>query len=348
MMSSAQEDLSWLDAHVRASAVEMLQVLFSSSRISVVTFDRDGVIVGVNPQTAAFGGTTVGHYRGVNLLTHPILRRMGWTEALERVLKRETVELTDSRWVTLFTGEERYIDIIAGPVIAEDQIIGGVAYLIDSTKNHRAIVAEAASRKRARELEVFLARDVARLVAPLDAWSATLAPTVKTNALAMVTVSELSSLLDDLSQFVQLQTYKPVIEPVVLLDAVQAAGLKSLPRVIDPDSKGRIVAFADPRLLRRILSNLFRFSLRIGGHGWSIEKREGRVVLSVPVDGSRQLLEELLTATSLSATEADSAGASVAAARWMTEMMNGTLTVSDREPALLLSLPAADSELNAL
>ncbi len=34
-------------------------------------------------------------------------------------------------------------------------MIGGVAYLIDSTKHHRAIVAEAASRKRARELEVF-------------------------------------------------------------------------------------------------------------------------------------------------------------------------------------------------
>ncbi len=343
-MDLREEDLSWLDEHVRASATEMLQVLFSSSRIAVVTFDRDGVIVGVNPQTAALDGRAIAYYRGVNLLTHTILRRLGWTDALQRVLRRETVELTDSRWVTLFTGEERYVDIIAGPVIAEDQVIGGVAYLVDSTAQHRAVVAEEATRKRARELETFLARDVARLVTPLNSWSATPAPTVEANALAMLTITELTSLLDDLLQFVQLETYQPTIEPVVMLDAVQAAGLKSPPRVVAPDGKGRVVAFADPRLLRRVLRNLLRFSFRIGSRGWSLEQREGRVVLSVSVDGSQQLLKELLTATSLSATEADSADGSLAAARWMTEMMNGTLTVSAREPTLFLSLPAADSD----
>src|SRR2546421_7456378 len=105
-MSSDEEDLSWLDDHVRARALELLQVLFSSSRISVVTFDSDGVIVSVNAQTAALDGRATDYYRGVNLLEHPILQRLGWSQAIERVLKQETVELTDSRWVTLFTGED--------------------------------------------------------------------------------------------------------------------------------------------------------------------------------------------------------------------------------------------------
>jgi hypothetical protein len=128
-----------------------------------------------------------------------------------------------------------------------------------------------------------------------------------------------------------------------MLHALRAAEPRGTKRATESNEQERIVASADPWLLRRVLHNLWRFSRRMGGTGWKIEQREGRVLLSVGVDGSHELLKELLTATSLSATEADTVEASLAAARWMIEMMNGTLTVSEGQPILHLSLPAADS-----
>src|SRR5690348_10929592 len=107
----------------------MLQVLFASSRICVVTFDSKGVIVGVNPQTAGLGGRPIACYQGVSLRDHPVLRRLGFSEELGRVLEGETLEITDTRWVTLFSGEERWVDVLAGPVVMEDRVVGGVAYL---------------------------------------------------------------------------------------------------------------------------------------------------------------------------------------------------------------------------
>jgi hypothetical protein len=339
-------DLSWLDEDVRRGAADMLQVLFSSSRICLVTFDAEGTIVGVNPQTASFGGQPSARYQGVQLLHHPILKRLGWTGELEQVLAGETVEWTDTRWVTLFSGEERFVDILAGPVMAHGRVVGGVIYLVDSTDKHRAVEAETANRRRTRELEVFLARDVAKLVTALHGWSRTQTPSLQETATAMETVAELSDLLDDLLQFVQLGTYKPTLERLPLVEVLRASGLAN--HVRTPAAAEPLAVLADRRLLRRVLRNLSRFSLRTGASGWQLETRDGRTRLTLKVDCSELLLRELLTASTLTITEADSANESLAAARWMVEMMGGSLTVNVNRSGLCLDLPASDLEASAV
>jgi hypothetical protein len=93
----ATDDLSWLDDNVRKRAVETLKVLFAQSRICMMTFDAHGSIIGVNPHTAAFGGQPQSIYAGTNMLEHAVLRRLGWTEPLKRVLAGEAIEVTDTR-----------------------------------------------------------------------------------------------------------------------------------------------------------------------------------------------------------------------------------------------------------
>ena len=62
------------------------------------------------------------------------------------------------------------------------------------------------------------------------------------------------------------------------------------------------------------------------------------------VECSVALLEELLTATSLSVAEADGAQGSLAAARWMIEMIGGTLSVRRDLPGLVVELAAAEAQ----
>jgi hypothetical protein len=315
----------------------MLDVLFGSSRVCLITFDAEGTIVGVNPHTAAFDGRLESPYRGVGLLSNVLIRRAGWAEPIKRVLAGETIELTDSRWVTLFSREERYVDVIAGPIIVKGKVIGGIAYLVDSTTKHRAEVVDSVNRKRARELEVFLARDVAGLIGALEGWSRSQPPSNSDTSLALATIEELSTVLDDLLHFIQLGTYHPSIERVLLADAA-----RGLPAVADMDG---IAVMADRRLLRRILRNLADFSARRAGGRWSVSSKDGRVVIEIPVEAPQKWLREILIANPASAAEADSAPDSLAAARWMAETLNGGLTVSTTRPSLTLNLPAADPQL---
>jgi hypothetical protein len=90
-----------------------------------------------------------------------------------------------------------------------------------------------------------------------------------------------------------------------------------------------------------VLRNLAQFSRRTAGGDWSIATNDGRTTLRLPSELSANLLTELLATASLSAIEADSADASLAAARWMLEMMGGKLTVDAVPPALIMELPAA-------
>jgi PAS domain S-box-containing protein len=338
MAESDGEDLSWLDEGVRKSALEMLEVLFASSRVSVITFDADGVIVGVNPHMLAFDGRLESPYRGVNLLTNLILRRIGWGDAIQRVLAGETVEHSDTRWVTIFSGEERWVDVIAGPVMVDGKVIGGIAYLIDRTEKHRIERVASANRRRAHELEEFLANDVARRIERLERWARTPPPAAGS---PMPTIEELSAVLDDLQSFIQLGTYQAQVERVLLTDAAHDLHCPHA-EVLDT---GGIAVMADRRLLGRVLHNLDRFADRHPAGAWSISRCDGRVVIEIPVGGSAGWLERLLVPTRRATVEAESADDSLAAARWMAEALNGELIVSQARQALLLNLPAADPQL---
>ena len=292
----------------------MLQVLFASTRICVVTFDSRGEIVGVNPQTAGFGGRAVEHYRGVSLREHPVLRRLGFGEALDRVLDGETVELTDSRWVTLFSGEERFIDVIAGPVIVEARVVGGIAYLVDVTRAHRAERIEAARRQHARELHALLLHDVSRRVSALAGDSS---------------AEELERAIDDLVELLELESYRPLLERVLLdgtLGPLDGGG---------PD----VAVFADARLLKRLIANINRFRLRAGGGRWRVVRGDGRVALECTLTRVDRLSPRLLSADG-GACEEEGAEHGLAAARWMAECMGGTLCTDGA--TLRLELPAAD------
>lgn len=341
MKEADGDDLSWLDDGLRKSALEMLEVLFASSRVSVITFDADGVIVGVNPHMLAFDGRVESPYRGVSLLTNLIVRRLGWADPIRRVLAGDTVELTDTRWVTVFSREERWVDVIAGPVMVKDKVIGGIAYLIDSSEKHRSEQAESTNRRRARELEAFLARDVAELIGALETWSRKQTPTSRDLGPAMSTIDELSAVLDDLLHFVQLGTYHPVVERVLLTDA--ARGLRCQQATVL--TTGGIAVMADRRLLRRVLCNLDKFARRHPAGSWSVTRCDGRVSIEIPVDGSAEWLERLLVPARRESVEAESADDSLAAARWMAEALSGDLVVAQPRHALLLNLPAADPQL---
>jgi PAS domain S-box-containing protein len=340
MVAETIDDLSWLDDNVRKRALETLKVLFAQSRICMMTFDAHGTIIGVNPHTAAFGGQTQSIYCGTNMLEHPVLRRLGWTEPLKRVLAGEPIEVTDTRWVTLFSGEERYVDVTAAPVVVDGEVVGGVACLVDATAKHRHELARESKRLQARELELFLARDFGPPLQTLKEWSRTPEPALEATARGMVAVGDLASLFDDLQEFLQLGAYQPKLSRVVLEEAMRAAGTAPRP-ANGAKSSAPPSVLADPRLLRRVLRNIGRCGSRIGGGGWAIHVQDGRVLAEIEVGCSHQLLEELLTATSLSMMEASGADSSLVAARWMIEMMGGTLTVVDSNSILRINLAAA-------
>jgi hypothetical protein len=323
-MENPEDD--WLDEKVRLAATEMLEVLFDSSRIGVVTFDSKGIIVGVNPQTAEVGGREMGRYRGVSLREQPILRRLGFGDELDRVLEGDTVELTDTRWVTLFSGEERWIDIIAGPVVMEDRVVGGVAYLVDSTQVHMAAQAQSAKRRRARELTGFLARDVASQMQVLARWAE------QPGSDAGEAMSDLRAMLEDLNYFLHIETWEPDIQRFCLERQLTNNG-------------GPIAVMGDPRLFRRILSILNQFRLREGGGRWQVEVLDGHVTLESKFPHGTRLPEKLLSAQHAARPENEPADNSLAAARWMAELMGGTLTIC--AGALRFVLPAADQELAA-
>lgn len=322
-------DITWIDEHVRHSAVEMLGILFESSRACVITFDGQGTIIGVNPQTAAFDGRARPVYAGVSLFEHPILVRLGFQPELKRVLAGDTVEITDSRWVTLFSREERFVDIVAGPVTVGGTVVGGVAYLFDATARHLAERAAEQRKRRARELEAFLVRDVASLVDAIEAGE-------QPDGALPEAMATLRSAIDDLMQFIRLEGYSPSIRRVPLVEVV-----RGLPHGEGHATVEGAAVYADPRLLRRILRNVIALRLKVGGSGWTVSRDDGRVRLTCRLSVPASRLRELL-GPSESALDGDSAERSLAAARWMAEIMNATLDVTGDPAILCLDLPAAD------
>jgi hypothetical protein len=293
----------------------------------------------VNPYTASFGGQEQAVYRGVNMLEHAILRRLGWTEALKRVLNGESIEVSDTRWVTLFSGEERFVDVNAAPIVVDGKVVGGVACLVDATDKHRGAAMRESKRLQQRELELFLTRDVGRPLGALTTWSKKTASSPDETARAMVAVTELVALVDDLQDFLQLGAYQPKLTRVVVVDVMRAAG--SPPRIASTGDGSSIAVMADPRLLRRAFENILRCGGRMGGGRGLVSRSDGRVLIEIEVDGSPPLLQELLGANSLSMMEASGADASLAAARWMIEMIGGTLTVSESSSLLIIDLAGA-------
>jgi PAS domain S-box-containing protein len=317
------DDLSWLDDNVRARALETLKALFANSPLCMMTFDAKGTVIGVNPYTSSFAGQCQSVYQGINMLEHPVLRRLGWTDLLQRVLAGESIEVSDTRWVTLFSGEERYVDVTVAPILVDKRVVGGVAFLTDATAKHRAEGVKLVKARQARELELFLARDIGQPMKVLSEWSALDAPPLERTALAMVTVRELASLFEDLQQFLQLEAYRPMLSRVVFAEAMRAAGMTPL------EAANSMTVTADPRLLHHVLKNLVRCGARIGGGSLSLSSRDGRVIIEIAIEGTRELLEQLLSASSLSMMESSGASSSLVAARWMVEMMGGTLQLGE-------------------
>jgi hypothetical protein len=339
------DDLSWLDDGVRARALQTLKALFANGPMCLMTFDAHGTVIGVNPHASSFGGQGQSAYQGLNMLEHPVLRRLGWTDALKRVLGGSAIEISDTRWVTLFSGEERYVDVTAAPIVVGEVVVGGIACLVDATAKHRAATVKQNKEQQARELERFLACDVAQPLRILVDWSKLPAPQVENTALAMVTVGELAGLFDDLQHFLKLGAYQPELNRVVVADAMRVAGMTQLTAVNDAAPSA---VLADPRLLRRALQNVLRCCSRIGGGSSSVTVKDGRVIVEIAIDGTRALLERLLGANSLAMLESSGADTSLVAARWMIEMMGGTLQLGAADRTLRIELASATEERSSI
>jgi hypothetical protein len=206
-------------------------------------------------------------------------------------------------------------------VVLEGRVVGGVAYLVDSTKVHAAAKAEEARRGRARELTGFLARDVGMQMQSLARWAE------QPGSDAAEAMIDLRSMLDDLNYFLRIETWEPEIQRFVL------------DKTLSPEE---LAVVGDPRLLRRIVSIVNQFRLREGGGRWEAHRSDGHVTLECCFPHGTHLPERLLSAQHAARPENERADSSLAAARWMAELMGATLTVGGG--ALRLELPAADVE----
>jgi PAS domain S-box-containing protein len=332
------DDLSWLDEPTRASCTETLRALFARSHVSMLSFDERGRVVNINAHIADFGGEPSARYRGVNLLEHPVLRRLGWSDIARRVLAGEKVDVTDTQWVTLFGGEERFVDLSAGPIVEDGRVVGGVGCMVDATVRHRALAAAASKRQQARELEELLVREVDPLMSALEEWARSGSPpSAAATARALATVPALSALIEDVRAFVRLEAFRPLPVAVELTQLTREAGAKSPARMV----VGATRVFGDLRLLRRALVNLMRFAQHGGDGAWWVENRNGRVELSLRTGASAALLKELLAVSKLSISESPGPEQSLAAARRMIEMSDGEVRVDGESSVLVVSLPAA-------
>jgi PAS domain S-box-containing protein len=338
-MVTEDDGADWLTSELRADCGDVLKALFSLGHACIVAFDVEGRITSINDYALAFGGSLPARYKGVSLLEHRVLQRLGWSDVIRRVLDNERVELTESRWVTLFGNEERYVDVSAGPILHEERVVGGVAVLVDATARHRAQAALEAKTRQMREVARFLARDVGTPLGVLVAWAKSGAAD---EAQAKVAVDDVVSQLEDVRALLDVATFVPKAKRVRLLDVLRGARVKEPTQRSSGAPPAELFVEVDERLLRRAVQIITRLSTRMGAGGWSLETRPGRVAVIFEVGGSQALLSALLDATALSTAESASGDASLAAAKWMLELMDCRLTAGDGQ--LTIDLPTAAAE----
>jgi PAS domain S-box-containing protein len=116
---------------------EKYKTIFETVPISLVLFDKDGLILDINTwhlTNIARGKATKADLIGKNIITHPSIVNAGLSETYKRVLEGEPFDKKGVYFPTLIPGTSGYFDVKGVPVFKDGEVIGAVALHDDITE----------------------------------------------------------------------------------------------------------------------------------------------------------------------------------------------------------------------
>ncbi|HET6451121.1 MAG TPA: PAS domain-containing protein [Spirochaetia bacterium] len=117
------------------------KALYDALPVSVYVFDKDGIIVGVNPfhlKTMGRGKTSVDDYVGKAAAARPSLVAAGMSDSVRVILGGERFEALDVHFPELSGGGEAWCDVRGVPLISNGELVGGIVMSMDVTAYHLA------------------------------------------------------------------------------------------------------------------------------------------------------------------------------------------------------------------
>ena len=119
------------------AAEEKYRIIFEAAPISIILFDKDGLIMDVNTwhlTNIARGKATKADLIGKSIIAHPSIVNAGLSETYKRVLEGEPFDKKGVYFPTLIPGTSGYFDVKGVPVFKDGEVIGAVALHDDITE----------------------------------------------------------------------------------------------------------------------------------------------------------------------------------------------------------------------
>ncbi len=119
------------------AAEEKYRIIFEAAPISLVLFDKDGLILDINTwhlTNIARGKATKADLIGKNIIAHPSIVNAGLSETYKRVLEGEPFDKKGVYFPTLIPGTSGYFDVKGVPIFKDGEVIGAVALHDDITE----------------------------------------------------------------------------------------------------------------------------------------------------------------------------------------------------------------------
>ena len=116
---------------------EKYKTIFETVPISLVLFDKDGLILDINTwhlTNIARGKATKADLIGKNIITHPSIVNPGLSETYKSVLEGEPFDKEGVYFPTLIPGISGYFDVKGVPILKDGEVIGAVALHNDITE----------------------------------------------------------------------------------------------------------------------------------------------------------------------------------------------------------------------
>ncbi|MGB7531699.1 MAG: PocR ligand-binding domain-containing protein [Halobacteriota archaeon] len=122
-------------------AEEKYRTIFETAPISIILFDKDGLIMDVNTwhlTNIAKGKATKADLIGKNIITHPSIVDAGLSETYKGVLEGKEFDKKGVYFPTLIPGTSGYFDVKGVPLFKDGKVIGAVALHDDITERKKA------------------------------------------------------------------------------------------------------------------------------------------------------------------------------------------------------------------
>jgi len=125
--------------------------IFETVPISVSLVNKNGQILDVNAYHLSHVGKGLHskeHYLSENILTYPNMVEASLSQEYKKVLKGETLHITDAYFPTLSGGTDGYFSIRGVPLLKDHEVIGAVFIHEDRTEQKKAEMKLGESEKR--------------------------------------------------------------------------------------------------------------------------------------------------------------------------------------------------------